>query len=63
MLLVVSARLGLARLPHHLRLARLFAAKVGVMDLDRLTKVIVVSLVLLVLLMSGIPAFSCWSPD
>jgi putative membrane protein len=38
-----------------LRLGKLFAAKVGDMDLDRLTKIIVVSLVLLVLLMSGIP--------
>jgi TctA family transporter len=38
-----------------LRLGGVFAAKVGDMDLDRLTKIIVVSLVLLVLLMSGIP--------
>lgn len=38
-----------------MRLGRLFAAKVGNFDLDRLTKIIVISLVLLVLLMSGIP--------
>ncbi len=38
-----------------LRLGRLFAAKVGDLDLDRMTKAIVVSLILLVLLMSGIP--------
>lgn len=38
-----------------LHLGRLFAAKVGCIDLDRMTKIIVVSLVLLVLLMNGIP--------
>jgi TctA family transporter len=38
-----------------LRLGRVFAARVGDLDLDRLTRIIVVSLVLLVLLMSGIP--------
>ena len=38
-----------------LRLGRMFAAKVGDLDLNRLTRTIVVTLVLLVLLMSGIP--------
>ncbi len=50
-----------------LRLGKLFAARVGDMDLDRMTKIIVVSLVLLVLLMSGIPGVMllppprCWA--
>lgn len=38
-----------------MRLGRLFAAKVGDIDLDRTTKFIVVSLVVMVLLMCGIP--------
>ncbi len=38
-----------------MRIGRWFASKMGHFNLDRLTKIIVVSLVLLVLLMSGIP--------
>ena len=37
------------------RLGKAFAARIGHLDLGRMTKVIVVSLVLLVLLMTGIP--------
>jgi putative membrane protein len=38
-----------------IRLGRRFAIEVGDLELDKLSKIIVVSLVLLVLLMSGIP--------
>ena len=38
-----------------IRLSRRFAIKVGELELDKLSKIIVISLVLLVLLMSGIP--------
>ena len=38
-----------------IRLGRRFAARVGELELDKLSRIIVVSLVLLVLLMSGIP--------
>ena len=44
-----------SRQPVTMRTGRWFASKIGHFDLDRLNKIIVVSLVLLVLLMSGIP--------